>query len=202
MLLYMLTNPSIIFRNIIVNSSSFWCFDLTYFLYLNLCVTGTFNCFDILFREGWFKPDSLSLYFGGTRLNFRPQLWPFWHFSYLSSVTKSCCGNTALTCAIILASFQFSTHNHPRNIMLDIAHRLRCIWSIWRFGSWLYSWIQVIGCHDTGTYYYFFFFSFHRFFLVLFLLNQWWTSPLRLQVSVCSTFLIICDFLSTAVFCR
>jgi hypothetical protein len=31
-------------------------------------------------------------------------------------------------------------------------------------------------------------------------LNQWWTPPLRLQVSDCSTFLIMCDFPSTAVF--
>jgi hypothetical protein len=43
-------------------------------------------------------------------------------------------------------------------------------------------------------------FSFHRFFPVLFLLNQLWTSPLRLQVSDCSTFLIMCDVPSTAVF--
>jgi hypothetical protein len=37
------------------------------------------------------------------------------------------------------------------------------------------------------------------FFLVLFLLNQQWTQPLRLQVSDCSTFLIMCDVPSTAV---
>jgi hypothetical protein len=49
--------------------------------------------------------------------------------------------------------------------------------------------------------YYYFLFSFHRFFLVLFLLNHWWTPPLRLQVSDCSTFLIKCDVPSTAVFC-
>jgi hypothetical protein len=45
-----------------------------------------------------------------------------------------------------------------------------------------------------------FLFSFYRFFLVLFLLNQWWTPPLRLQVSDCSTFLIKCYVPSTAVF--
>jgi hypothetical protein len=43
--------------------------------------------------------------------------------------------------------------------------------------------------------------SFHGFFLVLFLLNQWWTPPLRLQVSDCSTFLIMHDVPSTAVLC-
>jgi hypothetical protein len=43
---------------------------------------------------------------------------------------------------------------------------------------------------------------FHGFFLVLFLLNQWRTPPLRLQDSDCSTFLIMCDVPSTAVFCR
>jgi hypothetical protein len=31
-------------------------------------------------------------------------------------------------------------------------------------------------------------------------LIQWWTPPLRLQVSDCSTFLIMCDVPSTAVF--
>jgi len=38
------------------------------------------------------------------------------------------------------------------------------------------------------------------FFLVL-LLNQRWSPPLRLQVSHCSTFRIMCDFPSIAVFC-
>jgi hypothetical protein len=33
-------------------------------------------------------------------------------------------------------------------------------------------------------------------------LNQWWTPPLRLQVSDCSTFFIMCEVPSTAVFCR
>jgi hypothetical protein len=36
--------------------------------------------------------------------------------------------------------------------------------------------------------------------LVLFLLTQWWTPPLRLQVSDCSTFLMMCDVSSTAGF--
>jgi hypothetical protein len=36
----------------------------------------------------------------------------------------------------------------------------------------------------------------------LFLLDQLWTPPLRLQVSDCSTFLIMCDVPSTAVFYR
>ena len=38
------------------------------------------------------------------------------------------------------------------------------------------------------------------FFLVL-LLNQRWSPPLRLQASHCSTFRIVCDVPSTAVFC-
>jgi hypothetical protein len=74
-----------------------------------------------------------------------------------------------------------------------------------------------VGLHPTGVkiliacnckqgtdfnYYYFFFFSFHMFFLVLFLLNQWWTPLLRLQVSDCRTFLIMCDVPSIAAFCR
>jgi hypothetical protein len=33
-------------------------------------------------------------------------------------------------------------------------------------------------------------------------LSQWWTPPLRLQVSACSTFLMMCDVPSMAVFCR
>jgi hypothetical protein len=49
---------------------------------------------------------------------------------------------------------------------------------------------------------YYFLFSFHRFFLVLFLLNQWWTPPLRLQVPDCSTSFFFCDVPSTDVFCR
>jgi hypothetical protein len=31
-------------------------------------------------------------------------------------------------------------------------------------------------------------------------LSQWWTPPLRLQVSACSTFLMMCDEPSMAVF--
>jgi len=38
------------------------------------------------------------------------------------------------------------------------------------------------------------------FFLVI-LLNQQWSAPLRLQASHCSTFRIMCDVLSMAVFC-
>jgi hypothetical protein len=38
------------------------------------------------------------------------------------------------------------------------------------------------------------------FFLAI-LLNQQWSSPLRLQASHCSTFRIMCDVPSTAVFC-
>jgi hypothetical protein len=33
--------------------------------------------------------------------------------------------------------------------LLDIVHCLRYIWFSRRFGSWLYSRLQVIGCHDT-----------------------------------------------------
>jgi uncharacterized protein YhhL (DUF1145 family) len=36
--------------------------------------------------------------------------------------------------------------------------------------------------------------------LVLLPLSQWWTPPLRLQVSACSTFLMMCHVLSMAVF--
>jgi hypothetical protein len=36
--------------------------------------------------------------------------------------------------------------------------------------------------------------------LVLLPLSQWWTPPLRLQVSACSTFLMMCDVPSMAVF--
>ena len=57
-----------------------------------------------------------------------------------------------------------------------------------------------------GYYYYYYYFTIWMslvtglFFLVL-LLNQRWSPPLRLQVSHCSTFRIMCDVLSTAVFC-
>jgi hypothetical protein len=37
-------------------------------------------------------------------------------------------------------------------------------------------------------------------FLSSLLLSQWWTPPLRLQVSACSTFLMMCDVPSMAVF--
>jgi hypothetical protein len=36
--------------------------------------------------------------------------------------------------------------------------------------------------------------------LVHLLFSQWWTPPLRLQVSACSTFLMMCDVASMAVF--
>jgi hypothetical protein len=39
-------------------------------------------------------------------------------------------------------------------------------------------------------------------FLLLLPLSQWWTPPLRLQVSACSTFLMMCDVPSMAVFWR
>jgi hypothetical protein len=38
--------------------------------------------------------------------------------------------------------------------------------------------------------------------LVRLLLSHWWTPPFRLQVSDCSTFLMMCDVPSTADFCR
>jgi hypothetical protein len=38
--------------------------------------------------------------------------------------------------------------------------------------------------------------------LALLLLSQWSTPPLRFQVSACSTFLMMCDVPSMAVFCR
>jgi hypothetical protein len=38
--------------------------------------------------------------------------------------------------------------------------------------------------------------------LVLLLLSKRWTPPLRLQVSACSTFLMMCDVPSMAVFCK
>jgi hypothetical protein len=42
--------------------------------------------------------------------------------------------------------------------------------------------------------------SCHRPFLSVFLLNQRWSPPLRLQVSDCSTFRIMCDVPSIAAF--
>ena len=57
------------------------------------------------------------------------------------------------------------------------------------------------------TYYYHYYYSIWMslvtdlFFLVL-LLNQRWSPPLRLQVSHCSTFRIMCDVPSMAVFCN
>jgi hypothetical protein len=39
-------------------------------------------------------------------------------------------------------------------------------------------------------------------FLVLLFLSQWWTPPLRLQVSACSTFLMMCDVPSMVVFVK
>ena len=43
--------------------------------------------------------------------------------------------------------------------------------------------------------------SCHRHFFLVLLLNQWWSPPLRLQASHCSTFRIMCDVPSIAVFC-
>ena len=43
--------------------------------------------------------------------------------------------------------------------------------------------------------------SCHRYFFLALLLNQWWSPPLRLQASHCSTFRILCDIPSIAVFC-
>jgi len=42
--------------------------------------------------------------------------------------------------------------------------------------------------------------SCHRHFFLVLLLNQQWSPPLRLQASHCSTFRIVCDVPSTAVF--
>ena len=43
--------------------------------------------------------------------------------------------------------------------------------------------------------------SCHRHFFLVLLLNQQWSPPLRLQASHCSTFRIMCDVPSIAVFC-
>ena len=43
--------------------------------------------------------------------------------------------------------------------------------------------------------------SCHRHFFLVLLLNQRWSPPLRLQASHCSTFRIMCDVPSMAVFC-
>ena len=43
--------------------------------------------------------------------------------------------------------------------------------------------------------------SCHRHFFLVLLLNQRWSLPLRLQASNCSTFRIMCDVPSIAVFC-
>ena len=43
--------------------------------------------------------------------------------------------------------------------------------------------------------------SSHRHFFLVLLLNQRWSPPLRLQASHCSTFRIVCDVPSIAVFC-
>jgi len=62
----------------------------------------------------------------------------------------------------------------------------------------------AVVCHYY--YYYYYYYSIWMslvtglFFLVL-LLNQRWSSPLRLQASHCSTFRIMCDVPSIAVFC-
>jgi hypothetical protein len=39
-----------------------------------------------------------------------------------------------------------------RNIMFDIVHCVSYIWFSRRLGSWLYSGLQVIGCHFTDTF--------------------------------------------------
>ena len=43
--------------------------------------------------------------------------------------------------------------------------------------------------------------SCHRHFFLVFLLNQRWSPPLTLQASHCSTFRIMCDVPSIAIFC-
>ena len=43
--------------------------------------------------------------------------------------------------------------------------------------------------------------SCHRHFFPVLLMNQWWSPPLTLQASHCSTFRIMCDVPSIAVFC-
>ena len=70
---------------------------------------------------------------------------------------------------------------------------------------WYYFSKYVLGLHIYYYYYYYYYTIWMSlvtglFFPVL-LLNQRWSPPLRLQASHCSTFRIICDVPSIAVFC-
>jgi hypothetical protein len=58
----------------------------------------------------------------------------------------------------------------------------------------------ITSCSYYHHHYYHHLLSQVSFPMVLLLLNCWCTPPLRLQVSDCSTFLIMCDVPSTAVF--
>ena len=55
--------------------------------------------------------------------------------------------------------------------------------------------------NNNNNYYYYYVVVTGLFALVLLLLNQRWSPPLRLQISHCSTFRIMCDVSSIAVFC-
>jgi hypothetical protein len=46
-----------------------------------------------------------------------------------------------------------------RNTMLDMDHCLRFSWYTYRFGNWLYSSLQVIGCHYTDRFFIIFYYS-------------------------------------------
>ena len=70
--------------------------------------------------------------------------------------------------------------------------------------QWLLNKTQTLYKHmviynNNNNYYYYF--SCHRHFFLVLLLNQRWSPPLRLQASHCSTFHIMCDVSSIAVFC-
>ena len=65
---------------------------------------------------------------------------------------------------------------------------------------------RTYTCSITQLYYYYYYYTVYMslvkgLFCPVLLLNQRWSPPLRLQASHCSTFRIMCDVPSVAVFC-
>jgi len=67
-------------------------------------------------------------------------------------------------------------------------------WKLWTEWIWILLLLLLSLLYDMDV-------SCHRHFFLVLLLNQRWSPPLRLQASHCSTFRIMCDVQSVAIFC-
>jgi hypothetical protein len=50
---------------------------------------------------------------------------------------------------VVMTLSQCPWQIHYRNTMLYVVHWLRYVWWTWRYASWLYCRLQVIGCHHN-----------------------------------------------------